>query len=171
MTVFSITAPIIPYVSMGNIKLGSNIDDVVSELKKNNLKICHRNGGGQLKEFYDIEQFMTIGFMTKNRKIDSLYSNVNYKGGINNQIYVGMTLEEVKDTDSSLVYMDSDDEYLSLNNGYIIRLEDNGWIDLNVIEITLEMFFPSVVVKSDRTAKYNYLKNNVKQNIWKSGDW
>ena len=114
---------------------------------------------------------MTIGFMTKNRKIDSLYSNVNYKGGINNQIYVGMTLEEVKDTDSSLVYMDSDDEYLSLNNGYIIRLEDNGWIDLNVIEITLEMFFPSVVVKSDRTAKYNYLKNNVKQNIWKSGDW
>ena len=52
MTVFSITAPIIPYVSMGNIKLGSNIDDVVSELKKNNLKICHRNGGGQLKDKY-----------------------------------------------------------------------------------------------------------------------
>ena len=168
---FSQFEPIIPYVSMGNIKLGSNIDEVISELKKSNLQICYRNEGGGYKEFYDIEQYMTIGFLTKNRKIDTLYSNIDYKGGINNQIYVGMTLEEVKQKDSSLVFIDGDDEYVSINNGYIIRLEDNGWIDLNVIEITLKDFFPSVIVNSNNKIEYDYKKNNIKQSIWESGDW
>ena len=137
-------APIIPYVGMANIKLYSTIEELQPILSLYDAKanyICD--------EFvrYDIGLELLLFFHRKNNKLFKITTEKNYKGTLFEKIKVGMRETDLVTIDSSFVYDDFEEIWVS-SKGVFIEAEIEHsystavirWISVFISELENEDF-------------------------------
>lgn len=149
---YSKYAPIIPYVSIGNIMLGANIDETVEILQQDRNVMLSDYKSDSYQVRYKINNELLIIANPVNRKICILAALEDYQGGLLNGIKLGMTIPEIMSIDNTLVKVEPDDDFVSFENGYFIEHELFDFSDeltTPVTEITLILkdFFPTYTEK------------------------
>lgn len=156
---YSKYAPIIPYVSMGNILLGNNIDETVEMLKQQQLPIqCKTTPYAEVR--CRIGNEMLIIANEKNRKIGMLCALEEYQGMLLKKIRLGMTIPEIMRIDSTLIKIKPDDDFVSFKNGYFIEHElfdfsDELTTPVTQITIVLKEFFPTYIDEYGNSKLYS----------------
>ncbi len=169
---FSEYAPIVPYTSMGNIALGSDINEVLAELKKDGIEYTETYiPPGETHRRFGIGKYMTILSNKINNKIYLLVTDSEYKGGVMNKVFVGMGFEDIMKADESFMEIVPDDDYVSLDYGYIVRYEDNFWNDVWEIEITQKEFCGIYTPFENRKVKCDLDDFYQKYDLLESGNW
>ena len=157
-------APLIPYVGMGNVLLGGNIDETIEMLKQQQLPIqCKTTPYSEVR--CTIGNEMVIIANSINRKIGMLCALEEYGGMLLNKIRLGMTIPEIMKIDSTLIKTEPDDDFVSFKNGYFIEHElfdfsDEMTTPVTGITIILKEVFPTY-----STEEYN---NSA---VFYSGQW
>ncbi len=135
-----ITAPIIPFVGFGEIKLYSTRDDLKDLLEMEGVtsKIIF-NAWIQ----YDIQNDIELLFHLKNDKLFRITTLDNYKGKVFNEIGVGTSEEEMLKVEPSFVYDDFEKVWES-DKGVFIEMDAEinkvRWISVYIPELDLEDF-------------------------------
>ena len=155
---YSKYAPIIPYVSMGNILLGDNIDETVEMLKQQQLPIqCKITPYDEVR--CTIGNEMLIIANSINRKIGMLCALEEYQGMLLNKIRLGMTIPEIMKIDSTLIKIEPDNDFISFENGYFIEHElfdfsDELTTPVTEITVILKQFSPTYTDEYDNSELY-----------------
>ncbi|MDE7293849.1 MAG: hypothetical protein K2N72_05435 [Oscillospiraceae bacterium] len=171
---FSEYAPIVPYTSMGNIALGSDINEVLAELEKDGVEyteIYMPPGVSKTSRKFEIGKFVSIHSNTINNKIFLLCTGPEYKGGVMDKVFVGMGFEDIMKADDSFMEIVPDDDHVSLDYGYIVRYEDNDWDNVCEIEITQIEFCCIYNLFEDRKVKCDLKDFIQKYDLMESGNW
>lgn len=135
-----ITAPIIPFVGFGEIKLYSTRDDLkdLLEMKGVTSKIIF-NAWIQ----YDIQNDIELLFHLNNNKLFRITTLDNYKGKVFDEIGVGTSEEKMLKVEPSFVYDDFEEVWES-DKGVFIEMDAETnkvrWISVYIPELDLEDF-------------------------------
>ena len=140
-----IYAPIIPYVGMANIKLYNTIEELQPI-----LSLYGATANYICKDFvrYDIGKELLLFFHRKNNKLFKITTEENYKGTLFDTIKVGMHETELESIDSSFVYDDFEEVWIS-SKGVFIEAEIKHayspaiirWISVFIPELETEDFW------------------------------
>ena len=136
-----IYAPIIPYESMGGIKLGTTIDELKDLLEEERVE-CGIHYGGWL--VCKIGEDLELYFDLKDKKVFRIFTEKNYKGVVKeNGIYVGMHENELVEKELSFEYDDFEEIWLSKKGIYVETDYDNPivtWISIFIKEFESDDF-------------------------------
>lgn len=135
-----ITAPIIPFKGLGEIKLYSTIDELKDLLMSDNVQANIINNNWIR---YNIQNSVELFFHLKNNKLFRITTLDEYKGKLFEKIGVGTTEDELLKTDSSFVYDDFEEVWESNKSVFIeMDAETNKvrWISVYIPELNLENF-------------------------------
>lgn len=139
MTV-DINAPIIPYQSIGGIKLYSSADDLISILSQNNVR-SQEVGDMWIK--YEIDNIIELYFHKGNNKLFRITTLDGYKGKLFEKIFVGMKADDLQEVEASFWY-DEFEEVWESSKGVFIETDAEintvRWISIYVQELNLETF-------------------------------
>lgn len=112
-----INAPIIPYKSVGNIKLYSKISDVERIIKNRKIEKQELN---KVWIRYKIDDSLYLFFDIANEKLFKITVLEGYKGKLFDKIFVGMNEDELLKADPTLVYDDFEEVFES-KQGYFLE--------------------------------------------------
>lgn len=132
-------APIVPYKEMGEIKLYSTIRELAPILldKNVNARVFHNRWIR-----YDINDTIALFFHLMNGKLFKICTLKKYKGKLFNKIYVGMKEKKMLKMESSFLYDDMEEVYVS-NKGVFAEANAKGkveWISIYIRELETEDF-------------------------------
>ncbi|WP_088839311.1 hypothetical protein [Listeria sp. ILCC792] len=135
-----VNAPIIPYESMGGVKLYSTIKDVKEIITGKNVetKVFHNTW-----IVYSIDDSLELFFDLLTGKLFKIVTLGGYKGTLFGKIKVGMKSEEFLKIESSFVYDDFEEIYETKKGVYIeteVVNDTAKWISIFVKEIDSESF-------------------------------
>lgn len=161
---YSKYAPIIPYVSIGNILLGANIDETIATLRQDKQVMLYDVSDYQSDSYqvrYRVNNELLIIANPVNRIICILCALEDYQGVLLNGIKLGMTIPEIMGIDNTLIKVEPDDDFVSFENGYFIEHELFDFSDeltTPVTEITLILkdFFPTYTEKDYDNSRLFY---------------
>ena len=138
------SAPIIPYIGMANIKLYSTIEEVQPILSFYNAKINYIYDDVIR---YDIGTELLLFFHKKNNKLFKITTEKNYKGSLFGKIRVGMQETELEAIDSSFVFDDFEEVWVSSKGVFIEAVIEQNyspaiirWISVFIPELESEAF-------------------------------
>lgn len=126
-------APIIPYESLGGIKLYSTIKELRDIITGKNV-----TSRVFFNEWirYDIDDSILLHFHLYNGKLFKISTQKNYKGKLFDKIYVGLPEEDILKVEPTFVYDDFEEVYETPKGAFI---ETNGqtveWISIFVREL------------------------------------
>lgn len=135
-----INAPIIPYESMGGIKLYSTIKDLREVITGENVevKVFHN-----VWIVYSIDNLLELFFDLLTGKLFKIVTLDDYCGKLFDKITVGMKKDEFLELEPSFIYDDFEEVYES-NKGIYIEtdaINDTArWISIYVKEMNTEAF-------------------------------
>ncbi len=130
-----LSAPIIPFESMGGIKLYQTIKDLKPILEQRNVKEAFVY---KFVVSYEIENQISLWFNLLNGKLYKIIALKDYTGVLLDKIRIGMHINEVLEIEPSFVYEDFEEVYVSDKGIYIeTDPETNNvlWVSVFVKEI------------------------------------
>ncbi|MCG8538690.1 MAG: hypothetical protein MJA82_01965 [Clostridia bacterium] len=133
-------AAIIPWEEMGRIKLYSDLKQLYKILEQQKAKPYLV---GKYFIRYEIQNKIDLWFNVINGKLFKITALKNYKGKLFDSICIGMHIDEVLKIDSSFIYDDFEEVYISSKGIYIETDPVNDtvmWISIYVKEIDNEDF-------------------------------
>ena len=130
-----ITAPIIPFVGFGEIKLYSTTSDL-QELLEGDAVVSKVLNNDWIR--YDIQNSVALFFHLKNNKLFRLTTLDNYQGKVFGKICVGTTEKELLEAEPSFVYDDFEEVWES-EKGVFIEMDAKTntvrWISVYIREL------------------------------------
>ena len=130
-----ISAPILPWIGLGNIKLYENINDLKALIARDDVK------GFLYDKFlvrYELEDKIYLFFNLLNGKLFKLTALKNYEGTLLSQIKIGMTSQELLKIDPSFEYDDFEEVYVNRKGVFIEtdpETEEIRWISVYINEL------------------------------------
>jgi hypothetical protein len=118
-----INADIIPWESIGGIRLYSTIKELKNFLKdESKIKtIVFHN----LWIRYEVEDILDLFFLLTNGKLFKITTLKNYKGKLFDKIYVGLPEDDLLKVEPSFVYDDFEEVYTSETKGIFLETDPN----------------------------------------------
>lgn len=152
---YDMNSPIKPYDGIGSIKLAMTIEEIRVYLKNNHIAFdqwIEPNKGIEPEipwTIIRIDKSITLAF------VDDVLFEITlqdkFKGLLPNGICIDMPMKEVEHLDSSLMYNEEDENFIS-DNGYWIEDEiESG----NVVSITI--FLPEVEQDDESFWTYKWI--------------
>ena len=144
-----------PFYGTEIFQLGSRLPHIKKYLKDNNIKFIQKvdpNKGCRPEvpwTYFEIDKSISLCFV-KDVLFEIVFEN-NYSGNLENGIRLGMNILEAEKIDSTLVFDDDDEDYIS-KGGY--WLEDD--IETGKI-VSIAVFLPEV--DKDDFFKYEWIVN------------
>lgn len=137
---FDISAPIVPFEGMGEIKLYSTRNDLEKLLTREDVenKVIHNDWIR-----YDIQNSIELFFHLKNNKLFRITTLDNYRGKLFGKIGVGTTEKELLEAEPSFIYNDFEEVWESKKGVFIeMDAETNTvrWISVFIKELDDETF-------------------------------
>lgn len=148
------TCNIIPYIGIGEIKLGMSIELVRNFLKNRHTEFDQwvEPNKGMVPEipwtFIRIENSIVLAFAED--ILFEIYLENKYRGKLPNGISIDMKMTDAKQIDQTLEYNDDEEDFVSKDGYWLGDLVDTG----KVISITI--FLPEV--EKDDFFEYNWVK-------------
>ena len=134
-----ITAPIIPYVGLGGIRLYSTLEDLADILQYDAAPLILH--GEWIR--YDIHDCIELFFHLRNRKLFRITTLGKYEGKLFDGISVGSTEDDMLRIEPSFVY-DEFEEVWETPMGAFIEMEPSTntvrWISVYIHELDSEEF-------------------------------
>lgn len=133
-----IYAPIIPYESLGGIKLYSTMKELKHIITGKNVTsrvifnewIC-----------FDIDNFISLYFHLYNGKLYKICTLKNYKGKLFDKIYVGLPEEDILKVEPTFVFDDFEEVYETPKGAFVETLGQKvEWISVFIRELDDEDF-------------------------------
>ena len=135
-----LNAPIVPYKGLGGIGLYTSQKALTEFLKVNNA-ISRMLFEDTIR--YEIKDECLLFFNVANDKLYKLTATGNYKGSVFDKIRIGMTEEELLEAESSFIYDDFEEVWIS-DKGIFIEMDPETnkvmWISVYVSELDTEDF-------------------------------
>ncbi|WP_088810942.1 MULTISPECIES: hypothetical protein [Listeria] len=135
-----INAPIVPYESIGGIKLYSTIKELKEIVTGKNVEVQVFN---KVRIIYTIGDSLKLFFDLLTGKLFKIVTLAGYKGALFGEIKVGMKSEEFLKIEPSFVYDDFEEVYETEKGVYIeteARNDTVRWISIFVKELGTEAF-------------------------------
>ena len=148
------TCNIIPYVGIGNIKLGMSIESVRSFLKEQHIRFdqwVEPNKGMDPEipwTFIRIEKSIVLTFVEG--VLFEIFLENKYRGKLPNGISVDMKMTDAKQIDQTLEYNEDEEDFISKEGYWLGDLVETGKI------ISITIFLPEV--EKDDFFEYTWVK-------------
>lgn len=135
-----LTAPIIPFLGFGEIKLYSTRDELSDLLSLSDVETTVINKN-QIR--YDIQDSVGLFFHLRNNKLFKITTLDNYKGKLFEKIGVGTTVKELLEIEPSFVYNEFEEVWESDKGAFIemdAETDKARWISVYIKELDSEGF-------------------------------
>lgn len=133
-------APIVPYKSMGNIKLYSTREDLKDILSQDGVESMVINNQWIR---YDIQDTIELFFHLQNDKLFRITSLDRYKGKLFDKISIGTTEDEMLQVEPTFIYNDFEEVWESEKGAFIemdAKTNTVRWISIYIPELDNEEF-------------------------------
>ena len=148
------TCNIIPYVGIGNIKLGMSIESVRSFLKEQHIRFdqwVEPNKGMEPEipwTFIRIDKSIVLTFVEG--VLFEIFLENKYQGKLPNGISIDMKITDAEQIDQTLEYNEDEEDFISKEGYWLGDLVETGKI------ISITIFLPEV--EKDDFFEYTWVK-------------